>query len=77
MNEPEPTPREIERRIDRLEQYVKDEVRSINEALGKLDAKFVSNDRFNPVAKVVFGVVALVLIAVAGALIGSVLPGGK
>ena len=73
----EPTPREIERRIDRLEQYVKDEVNSINVALRNLDQKYVSQDKFNPVSRVVFGVVALVLIAVAGALIGSVLPGGK
>ena len=77
MNENEPTPREIERRIDRLEQYVKDELASIHREIGKIDAKYVTNERFSPVERIVMGLVVLVLIAVAGAIIGNVVIGGK
>jgi len=77
VNGNEPTPREIERRIDRLEQYVKDELTSIQREMGRIDAKYVTNERFGPVEKIVFGFVVLVLIAVAGAIIGNVVIGGK
>jgi hypothetical protein len=39
----------------------------------KLDAHYVTNDQFEPVKKIVYGMVSLILLAVVGALVALVI----
>lgn len=50
--------------------YIKEEVKEINK---KLCGEYVSKIEFEPVKRIVYGMVALILTAVIGALIGLVI----
>jgi plastocyanin domain-containing protein len=49
--------------------YIKEEVRNIKHTL---EGEYVTQDQFDPVKKIVYGLVTLILTAVVGALIGLV-----
>lgn len=49
--------------------YVQADVRDIKH---KLDAEYVTKDQFEPVKKVVYGMVSVILLAVVGALVALV-----
>ena len=49
---------------------IKEDVRDIKE---KLEKNYVTQDQFEPVKKIVYGLVGLILVAVVGALIGLVI----
>jgi hypothetical protein len=50
--------------------YIKNEVTEINR---KLEADYITRQEFDPIKKVVYGMVSLILIAVVGALVGLVI----
>lgn len=64
MTEREPTGLEV--KID----YIIDRVKDIEQ---KLEMKYVSQDEFKPVKSIVFGMVALILTSVVGALLTLIL----
>jgi hypothetical protein len=49
--------------------YIK---RDVAEIKTKLEADYVTQEEFSPVKKIVYGLVSIILVAVAGALIGLV-----
>lgn len=49
--------------------HIREEVSEIKE---KLEGRYVTKTEFEPVKKVVYGIVALILVAVVGALVGLV-----
>lgn len=49
--------------------YIQRDIAEINK---KLDDKYVTKDQFDPVKNIVYGLVAIILIAVAGALVALV-----
>ena len=51
-------------------QYIRRDIAEINQ---KLDDKYVTKDEFDPVKKLVYGMVAIILVAVIGALLTLVL----
>lgn len=63
----------LERELKNLKEVNTNEHKSILTEIGcinqKLDDLFVTKDEFNPVKNIVYGLVGLVLVAVAGALI--------
>jgi len=50
--------------------YIKGQITEIKQ---KLEAEYVTHDEFEPVKKVVYGLVSLILVAVVGALLGLVI----
>lgn len=50
-------------------EFIRQEVTEIK---GRIDGHFVTREEFDPVKKVVYGMVGLILVAVAGALIALV-----
>ena len=50
--------------------YIRGEVKEIKE---RLDDQYVTKTEFDPIKKVVYGIIALILTAVVGALVGLVL----
>jgi DNA-directed RNA polymerase specialized sigma54-like protein len=50
--------------------YIENEVKEITQ---KLQSNYVTQDQFEPVKKVVYGLVTIILVAVVGALIGLVI----
>lgn len=48
----------------------------VNEISDKLDEKYVTQDEFDPIKKIVYGIVALILTAVVGAIVSLVLNRG-
>jgi hypothetical protein len=53
-------------------EYIKKDVTEIKE---RLEGQFVSKDEFEPVKKIVYGLVGIILVAVVGALIALVVRG--
>jgi hypothetical protein len=51
-------------------EYIKNEVTEIK---CKLEKDFVTNDQFDPIKKIVYGMVSLVLVAVVGAVLALVI----
>jgi thiosulfate reductase cytochrome b subunit len=51
-------------------EYIADDVKEIKE---KLNKDFVTVDQFNPIQRLVYGIVSLVLVSVFGALISLVI----
>lgn len=49
--------------------YIKDDVRDIKK---KMDDNFVTRGEFDPIKRIVYGLVTLILIAVVGAMIAQV-----
>ncbi len=50
--------------------YIKQQ---INEIKQKLEGEYVTHDEFEPIKKVVYGLVSLILVAVVGALLGLII----
>jgi hypothetical protein len=50
--------------------YIKGQIVEIKQ---KLEGEYVTHDEFEPVKKVVYGLVSLILVAVVGALLGLVI----
>lgn len=50
--------------------YIKDDIRDIK---SKLNAKYITRTEFEPIKKIVYGVVAIILTAVVGAIVGLVI----
>ena len=50
--------------------YIENEVKEITQ---KLQSNYVTQDQFEPVKKIVYGLVTIILVAVVGALIGLVI----
>jgi hypothetical protein len=54
-------------------EHIKKSVDRIEKRFDNLDSQYVEKSEFEPVKKVVYGVVALILTAVIGALVGLVI----
>lgn len=50
--------------------YIKGQIKEVND---KVSSNYVSKDEFEPIKKVVYGLVAIILVAVAGAVVSLVL----
>ncbi len=50
--------------------------KDIDEIKRKLDSNYVTKDQFEPVKKIVYGLVSLILIAVVGAIVALVIKTG-
>ena len=53
--------------------YIKTEMSDIKSMMEKMDSKYLTRREFDPVKSIVYGLVAIILIAVAGALVALVL----
>ena len=64
------TTKEVYRLVEDTRKELKDDISNLND---KVDSKYVTHDEFEPVKKVVYGLVGLILVAVIGALIGLII----
>lgn len=53
-----------------------DDVKELKSAFGSMQTKFVTREEFEPIKRLVYGAVGLILVAVVGALIALVVQGG-
>ena len=53
-----------------------DDVRELKKGLGDMKSKFVTKEEFEPIKRLVYGAVGLILVAVVGALIALVVQSG-
>lgn len=55
-------------------EYIKRDIGEIKATLKENDTKYVSQKEFDPVRRIVYGLVSLILVAVVGAVVAIVIP---
>jgi hypothetical protein len=63
----------LEARIEVAIEQIRQLRVDVNEVKNKLDANYVTKDEFDPIKKLVYGVVSIVLVGVMGALLALVI----
>ena len=59
--------------IDVIAYKISDIQEDVKDIKGKLEAHYVTNEQFEPVKKIVYGMVSVILLAVIGAVVALVL----
>ena len=64
------TTKEVYRLVEDTRKELKNDISNLND---KVDSRFVTHDEFEPIKKVVYGLVGLILVSVVGALVALVI----